>query len=36
MKLDLLTNAIIVDDAIRFVCEYSNSRRGRSRAKNDK
>jgi hypothetical protein len=26
MKLDLLTNATIVDDAIRFVSEKSNDR----------
>src|ERR671930_1156403 len=25
MKLDLLTNATVVDDAIRFVSEYSNN-----------
>src|ERR671934_201104 len=27
MKLDLLTNATVVDDAIRFVSEYSNNRK---------
>jgi hypothetical protein len=26
MKLDLLTNAIVVDDAIRFVTEKSNDK----------
>jgi hypothetical protein len=26
MKLDLLTNATVVDDAIRFVAEYDRSK----------
>ena len=34
MKLDLLTNATVVDDAIRFVSEKSNDRNLRNEDEN--
>jgi hypothetical protein len=36
MKLDLLTNASVVDDAIRFVSEYSIQERLKSTASSNK
>jgi hypothetical protein len=35
MKLDLLTNAPVVDDAIRFVSKYSKQERLKSSASSD-
>jgi hypothetical protein len=35
MKLDLLTNATVIDDAIRFVAEYQQQKREAVEASNN-